>query len=127
MFLGHSLKGQGSVTSIWCSVASVHLISPCSSAKTLSNSAKRSRAFSLFSGIQDSSPNRSSFSKIFSLLSLMDSYSASFVLDLSRASRVPGNNTFSGMALAATMWLTEVPFSITTGWSLVLYKETCIF
>ena len=61
MFHGHSLKGQGSVTSIWCSVTSVHPISPCFSAKTLC------------SGIQDSSPDRSNFSKSFSLHSSMDS------------------------------------------------------
>ena len=65
---------MGLVTSLWCSVASVHSISPSSSAKTSWNSARRSKAFSLFSGVQDSSPNRSTFLKSFSQYSLIDSY-----------------------------------------------------
>ena len=68
-----SLNGWVSVTSIWCLVSSVHSISLSSNVKMSWNSARRSKAFSLFSGIQDSNPDRSNFSKSFSLHSSMDS------------------------------------------------------
>ena len=127
MFLGLSLNGRGSVTSIWYSVASVHPISLSSSAKTPWNLVRRSKAFSLFSDVQDSNPNRSNFSKSFSLHPSVDSCWALLSFHQSRASRVPGNNIFSGIILVETVQPMGVPFLITTGWSFILYKATWTF
>ena len=70
IFLGPSLKGFGSVTSILCSVASVHPISPSSSVKMSWYFANKLRALSLFSSVQDSRPETSNFlNKIFLLSS----------------------------------------------------------
>ena len=62
IFCGLSLKGLGSVTLILCSAALVHPISPSFRAKILCYSARRFRAFSLFSSIQESNPENSSLS-----------------------------------------------------------------
>ena len=70
IFLGLSLKGFGSVTSILCLAASVHPISPSSSAKMSWYSANKLRALSLFSSVQDLRPKISNFlNKIFLLSS----------------------------------------------------------
>ena len=61
IFIGLSLKGFGSVTSILYSVASVHPISPSSSVKMSWYSASKFRALSLFSSVQDSRPESSNF------------------------------------------------------------------
>ena len=61
IFLGLSLKGFGSVTSILCLVASVHPISQSSSAKMAWYSANKLRALSLFSSVQELRPKSSNF------------------------------------------------------------------
>ena len=73
IFCGLFLKGLGSVTSILHSAASVHSISPSSRAKISWYSTRRFRAFSLFSSIQESNPENSSFSSKSFLWSLTES------------------------------------------------------
>ena len=71
IFLGLSLKGFRSVTSILCLAASVHPISLSSNVKMSWYSANKFRAFSLFSSIQDLRPESSNFSNKIFLLSSM--------------------------------------------------------
>ena len=129
MFQGLSLKSLGSVTSILCSVAVVHPISPSSSTKISWYLASRFKAFSLFSSVQDSRLESSSFSKKTFLLSSTESPVQPSLahLQVQSAPTVPSATTVSGTSFAATIPATGVPFFRTIGWSLVLYSWTSVF
>ena len=129
MFWGLSLKGLGSVTSILCSAAAVHPISPSSSMKISLYSASRFKAFSLFSSVQYSRPESSSFLKRTFLLPLMESPVQPSLAHLwvQSAPTVPSTTTVSGTSFATTILATGVPFFTTIGWSLVLYSWTSVF
>ena len=95
MFLSLSLKGLGSVTSILCSTASVHPISPYSNAKISWYLASKFRNFSLFSSIQDLRLESLSFSKRTFILSLTDSpaHPSLVHLQVQRVPTVPSTTT----------------------------------
>ena len=126
MFRGLSLKGLGSVTSIMCSMALVHPISPSSNAKMSWYSANKFKVYSLFSSAQDSSSKSSSFLNRSFLVSFMESPVQTFLAHLWvwRAPTVPFATTVSKTSFAATILATGVPFFKTMGWSLVLYSWT---
>ena len=121
MFCSLSLKGFGSVISILCLAASVHPISPSSSAKMSWYSASKLRALSLLSSVQDLRPESSNFSNTIFLLSSMVSLTQPSLahLGVQSAPTMPSATTISGTSLAATIQATTVPFLIMMAWSLV--------
>ena len=129
MFWDLSLKGLGSVTSILCPAAVVHPISPSSSAKMSWYLTSRFKTFSLFSSVQDLTPESSGFSKRIFLLSSMESPVQPSLahLQVQSAPTVPSATTVSGTSFAATILATGVPFFRPIGWSLVLYSWTSVF
>ena len=122
MFLGLSLKGFWSVALILCLAASVHPISPSSSAKMSCYSASKLRGLSLFSSVRDSRLESSNFSnKIFLISSTVSSTQPSLAhLRVQSAPTSPSATTTSGTSLVATIRATAVPFLIMLAWSLVL-------
>ena len=129
IFLGLSLLGFRSVTSILCSAASVHPISPSSNAKMSWYAAYRFRAFSLFSYLQDLRPESSNFlNKIFLLSLMVSSVQPSWAhLWVRRPPTVLSATTVSGTSLVVSIQATAVPFLMTMAWSLVLYSWTIVF